>query len=584
MPNNPIQNPTGYAISRAVAYSDVDGTSIVVGAAAPLPVTTILPASAPLTGTAATSAQVGPFQPVAGRPVMLALSGSWSGTVKVLRSTDGGATKLPLTIAGASWGQLLRSDLGGKRSCGAAISRHRADCGFRLLSARSMSVDPIARGMAAKARSDTAKSANTQALIAAIRTYGSYPRLATALAATDIPVLTVGLASAVSSINGAAARTATVARGDAKLTYVSGVPRLYGPAFPRNSYFTSRGAYYGASDGVGTPLLGTGYFGYEFMHVGTVFEIPLAGAGWSGVNFRVLVNGAAAASTSVTSNTDGAYFVRVEFSASGTRRIRIETGGLPANGVHVANANEVASVNRSYPTLTLIGDSFVEGSGASVGDLEAIIMGRALGCNCALGGVGGTGLILTGGNNSAGFPKTNFTEPNRLLDLTLAGVTSAQDASAADPRLGVVFGSVNDQGLLAASYSAYGATLQDAITNRANVMVDAWLAARPGRPLVLFGPTWPSGPPNNRPTLDIYRIRDGIAEAAWSRAADNVWFIDRAMPHKREGIYSTINDQAFLYTGGLTGTDPTHPTPAGHRFDGLHDANLLRRLILSEFA
>ena len=105
MPNNPIQNPTGYAISRAVAYSDVDGTSIVVGAAAPLPVTTILPASAPLTGTAATSAQVGPFQPVAGRPVMLALSGSWSGTVKVLRSTDGGATKLPLTIAGASWGQ-----------------------------------------------------------------------------------------------------------------------------------------------------------------------------------------------------------------------------------------------------------------------------------------------------------------------------------------------------------------------------------------------------------------------------------------------------------------------------------------------
>ena len=36
---------------------------------------------------------------------MLALSGSWSGTVKVLRSTDGGATKLPLTIAGASWGQ-----------------------------------------------------------------------------------------------------------------------------------------------------------------------------------------------------------------------------------------------------------------------------------------------------------------------------------------------------------------------------------------------------------------------------------------------------------------------------------------------
>lgn len=35
---------------------------------------------------------------------MLALSGTWTGTVKLLRSTDGGATKLPLTAAGLAWG------------------------------------------------------------------------------------------------------------------------------------------------------------------------------------------------------------------------------------------------------------------------------------------------------------------------------------------------------------------------------------------------------------------------------------------------------------------------------------------------
>jgi hypothetical protein len=36
---------------------------------------------------------------------MLQLSGTWTGTVKLLRSSDGGTTKLPLTLAGAAWGQ-----------------------------------------------------------------------------------------------------------------------------------------------------------------------------------------------------------------------------------------------------------------------------------------------------------------------------------------------------------------------------------------------------------------------------------------------------------------------------------------------
>lgn len=427
------------------------------------------------------------------------------------------------------------------------------------------------------------RSTNTQALINAVRNFGFAPRAAAVLAAGDVPTITLGAGSAVSSIDGAAPRTAAVPKTDAKITYVSGVPRLYGPAFPRVNYFKSRGAYYGPSDGAGGLLYSTGYFAYEFIHTGTVFEIPLAGAGSAGVNFRVLVNGAIGGTASVIANTDDAYYARVAFAGAGTRRIRIETLGLPANGVHVASGAEIQSVARAYPTVTLIGDSFVEGSGAEVGDLEAIMTGRALGFNCALGGVGGTGMILPGGNNTAGFPKTNFTDATRLLDLTLAGVTSAQDASAADPKLGVVFGTMNDQGLLAAVWGAYGATLKAAIANRTTVMIDAWVAARPGKPLVFYGPTWPSGPPNNRPTLDVYRIRDGIAEAAWGRASDNVWFIDRMMPHKREGVYSTGADQAFLYTGGLAGTDPTHPTPDGHRYDGLNDAARLRGLILSEF-
>lgn len=92
MPQPPIQYPTGYSVSYAVAYSDVDGSSLLVGPDKPLPVTLAQPAGAtPLTGTAVASVVVGPYVPVAGRPIMLSLEGTWQGTVALQRSTDGGA-------------------------------------------------------------------------------------------------------------------------------------------------------------------------------------------------------------------------------------------------------------------------------------------------------------------------------------------------------------------------------------------------------------------------------------------------------------------------------------------------------------
>lgn len=105
MPPTPIQSPSGYAVSQAVAFADADGSARLVSIAAPLPVTLGVQTTAPLAGSAVVSGAVGPYQPVIGRPVMLALSGSWSGTVRLLRSTDQGATRLPLTAAGSPWGQ-----------------------------------------------------------------------------------------------------------------------------------------------------------------------------------------------------------------------------------------------------------------------------------------------------------------------------------------------------------------------------------------------------------------------------------------------------------------------------------------------
>lgn len=101
----PIQNPAGYAVTRAVAFADIDGSMLPVAAATPLPVTLGTSATTPLAGSASTTSVVGPYQPALGRPVMLVLTGSWTGSIRVMRSVDGGTTRQPLTVAGNAWGQ-----------------------------------------------------------------------------------------------------------------------------------------------------------------------------------------------------------------------------------------------------------------------------------------------------------------------------------------------------------------------------------------------------------------------------------------------------------------------------------------------
>ncbi len=105
MPNPiPVSPPAAYAPVSAVGFAEADQTLTVVSADKPLPVNPVsVPAPATLAGSASGSALVGPFTPTSDKPIVLVLSGTWSGTVRVLRSTDGGATKLPLTAAGFGW-------------------------------------------------------------------------------------------------------------------------------------------------------------------------------------------------------------------------------------------------------------------------------------------------------------------------------------------------------------------------------------------------------------------------------------------------------------------------------------------------
>jgi len=61
--------------------------------------------STPLVATLNATGQSDAFVPQLGRAMWLTLSGTWTGTVKLLRSIDGGTTKLPVTQGGAAYAQ-----------------------------------------------------------------------------------------------------------------------------------------------------------------------------------------------------------------------------------------------------------------------------------------------------------------------------------------------------------------------------------------------------------------------------------------------------------------------------------------------
>lgn len=105
MPNPlPVSAPAGFAPLAAIGFSQPDATLSAVSATSPLPVVLgAAPAAPALVGTASGASLAGPFAPAPGRPVVLALSGTWTGTVRLMRSTDGGTTRLPLTVGGLPW-------------------------------------------------------------------------------------------------------------------------------------------------------------------------------------------------------------------------------------------------------------------------------------------------------------------------------------------------------------------------------------------------------------------------------------------------------------------------------------------------
>lgn len=102
----PIALPAGYVTGQAIAYTTAADHAVLVSATAPLPVaqTRVAAAVTPIAGSTSVTATVGPFAPELSRPIWLTLAGVWTGSAQLLRSTDGGTTKLPLTAAGVAYG------------------------------------------------------------------------------------------------------------------------------------------------------------------------------------------------------------------------------------------------------------------------------------------------------------------------------------------------------------------------------------------------------------------------------------------------------------------------------------------------
>jgi len=100
-----VDAPASFVPQQAIAFGPMGGQAVAVDAANPLPIVARPGAaqSVPLDGSANASGLIGPFLPELGRAIWLTLSGSWTGTVTVKRSVDGGATTQGLTIGGSSW-------------------------------------------------------------------------------------------------------------------------------------------------------------------------------------------------------------------------------------------------------------------------------------------------------------------------------------------------------------------------------------------------------------------------------------------------------------------------------------------------
>jgi hypothetical protein len=97
--------PAGYAPVFALGFADSTDNLSIVSDGLRLPVAFAASAPPALAGQTAVSTVAGPFAATPGRVITVTLGGDFDGTVRLLRSTDGGATMTPLRVGGMAWAE-----------------------------------------------------------------------------------------------------------------------------------------------------------------------------------------------------------------------------------------------------------------------------------------------------------------------------------------------------------------------------------------------------------------------------------------------------------------------------------------------
>jgi len=385
-------------------------------------------------------------------------------------------------------------------------------------------------------------SDSKKALVAA-QANGFYPQPST------VATITVGTSGAASAI----ASSVSVDKDNAALRYMYGKKVVGGVSYPDYVGNKWQSANYG-----GGYIISNGG-AVEFEYTGQRIEFLLLCKGY-GAQLRVLYkdlpSGIWKKTAIATTALDGGFrYILVDFQTSASRRIRFETSGHYFCGLQREPAATVtASSVTAPPIVCMMGDSFIEQAGASGACTGmSFVMGRALGIDIYSSGVGGTGVNSTGGLNPAGGQKVNY--QTRVTD-----ATSITNLGAF-----IIWQSINDAGFTQAQQ-------HDGL----EAIITTFRASKPTTPIIIIGPTAPTG----TVTQPLYLLRDAGRQVANEYGCH---FIDQLQPHCLVGTgrvgATTGSGNADYYVG----TDNVHPSQDGHDYRGELLAQQIRSIIFTEF-
>lgn len=385
-------------------------------------------------------------------------------------------------------------------------------------------------------------SDSKKALVAA-QANGFYPQPST------VATITVGTSGAASAI----ASSVSVDKDNAALRYMYGKKVVGGVSYPDYVGNKWQSANYG-----GGYIISNGG-AVEFEYTGQRIEFYLLCRGYGAqlrVLYKELPSGIWKTTAIATTALDGGFrYILVDFQTSASRRIRFETSGHYFCGLQREPAATVtASSVTAPPIVCMMGDSFLEqtgSSGACTG--MSFVMGRALGIDIYSSGVGGTGVNSTGGLNPVGGQKVNY--QNRVTD-----ATSITNLGAF-----IIWQSINDAGFTQAQQ-------HDGL----EAIITTFRASKPTTPIIIIGPTAPTG----TVTQPLYLLRDAGRQVANEYGCH---FIDQLQPHCLVGTgrvgATTGSGNADYYVG----TDNVHPSQDGHDYRGQLLAQQIRSIIFTEF-